>query len=518
MKIKKKGLENFLGFFLAGVISDARATVRETKQRGRERFVKAGRRRKIFIPYAVIFVVFFTLPTVSLPSFIDRQTGIASRLRLPSASCQTPFRIPSNQKGGLKALSLSRGKGTIEPIVDRPIPESVFRFPRQILMGCTASRDYSIQSTASAGIIPRALSLPTPLVHHLPLRRGDSHHLVSLTSSTYGSLDIEPVPDDSPAVPAKALDRIEATSAAEPHVIDAWELMADLDDSSPKKQVQTVQRSYTFQPRRDFQNADSSVEEFGKKGNGRFGCSERLRGFKRMCDSETQLPNYSMPLWKHLTEEKLLADLDPSVASTLRRTVSSRQCNNYSFQSKPISTCSPPPNPSKTNAAPTTVKVSPFESKAELPGTENRIVLYFTSLRGIRRTYEDCCAVRTIFAGFRVPVDERDISMDSTYRKELQSVLGQKTVSLPQVFIRGKHIGGAEEMKQLHETGELAKLLQGFPVRRPGFACESCADVRFVPCPNCNGSRKIFIEEEGQLRRCPECNENGLVRCPYCCC
>ncbi|KAM2791578.1 hypothetical protein PS2_003347 [Malus domestica] len=28
-----------------------------------------------------------------------------------------------------------------------------------------------------------------------------------------------------------------------------------------------------------------------------------------------------------------------------------------------------------------------------LPGTDNRIVVYFTSLRGVRRTYEDCYAV-----------------------------------------------------------------------------------------------------------------------------
>ncbi|TKY68261.1 electron carrier [Spatholobus suberectus] len=60
-----------------------------------------------------------------------------------------------------------------------------------------------------------------------------------------------------------------------------------------------------------------------------------------------------------------------------------------------------------------------------LPGTEDRIVLYFTSLRGIRRTYEDCYAVRMIFRGFRVWVDERDISMDANYKKELMSLFGE---------------------------------------------------------------------------------------------
>ncbi|KAJ9179572.1 hypothetical protein P3X46_011346 [Hevea brasiliensis] len=152
-----------------------------------------------------------------------------------------------------------------------------------------------------------------------------------------------------------------------------------------------------------------------------------------------------------------------------------------------------------------------------LPGTEDRIVVYFTSLRGIRRTFEDCYAVRMIFRGFRVWIDERDISMDSAYKKELQSLFGERNVSLPQVFIRGNHVGGAEVIKQMFETGDLAKVLEGFPRRQPGFVCEACGDVRFVPCGNCSGSRKIFDEDEGVPKRCLECNENGLIRCPDCC-
>ncbi|CAN0917033.1 Uncharacterized protein At5g39865 [Linum grandiflorum] len=153
----------------------------------------------------------------------------------------------------------------------------------------------------------------------------------------------------------------------------------------------------------------------------------------------------------------------------------------------------------------------------KLADTEDRIVVYFTSLRGVRRTFEDCYAVRMIFRGFRVWVDERDISMDSAYKKELQSVLGEKSVTLPQVFIRGRHAGGAEVIKQMFETGELAKVLDGFPRREPGFVCQGCGDVRFVPCGFCSGSRKIFDEDEGFSKRCLECNENGLMRCQDCC-
>ncbi|PSS26495.1 Thioredoxin-like fold protein [Actinidia chinensis var. chinensis] len=157
------------------------------------------------------------------------------------------------------------------------------------------------------------------------------------------------------------------------------------------------------------------------------------------------------------------------------------------------------------------------DSSIRLVDTEDRIVVYFTSLRGIRRTYEDCCSVRMILRGFRVKVDERDISMDLAYKKELQSVLGEKNVNLPQVFIRGEYIGGADVIKQLHEVGELGKMIKGIPIRVPGYVCEGCGDVRFVPCSNCNGSRKVYNEDEDQLNRCSECNENGLVRCPACC-
>ncbi|WVZ01950.1 hypothetical protein V8G54_022756 [Vigna mungo] len=145
-----------------------------------------------------------------------------------------------------------------------------------------------------------------------------------------------------------------------------------------------------------------------------------------------------------------------------------------------------------------------------LPGTEDRIVLYFTSLRGIRRTFEDCYAVRMIFRGFRVWVDERDISMDANYRKELMNVLGENGngkrkghVALPQVFIRGRHVGGADIIKYMYEVGELGKVLEGLPRTKGGFVCESCGDV--------SGSRKVFDEDEGVLKRCLECNENGLI-------
>lgn len=37
-------------------------------------------------------------------------------------------------------------------------------------------------------------------------------------------------------------------------------------------------------------------------------------------------------------------------------------------------------------------------------------------------------------------------------------MLGEKTISLPEVFIGGKYIGGVDVQKQLHEAGELVKM------------------------------------------------------------
>ncbi|KAK8508657.1 hypothetical protein V6N13_116173 [Hibiscus sabdariffa] len=173
--------------------------------------------------------------------------------------------------------------------------------------------------------------------------------------------------------------------------------------------------------------------------------------------------------------------------------------------------------PSKSISYSSSFSLSFNNSLIRLPGTEDRIVVYLTSLRGIRRTFEDCHAVKMIFRGFRVWVDERDISMDAAYRKELQSVLKQKTVSLPQIFIKGKYIGGADVIKSMFEFGELAKILDGFPRMKPGYVCQGCGDARFVPCWNCSGSRKVFDEDEEIIKRCLECNENGLIRCSDCC-
>uniref|UniRef100_A0A0D9VQ15 Glutaredoxin domain-containing protein n=1 Tax=Leersia perrieri TaxID=77586 RepID=A0A0D9VQ15_9ORYZ len=198
-------------------------------------------------------------------------------------------------------------------------------------------------------------------------------------------------------------------------------------------------------------------------------------------------------------------------------------------------------------------KVTPLpdldeEKKPAASRRRKEAVLYFTSLRGVRATHEACCAARAILRGYGVRVDERDVSMHRGFRDELSALLlgaGGKRLGpvLPSLFVDGEMVGNAEEVKRLHEAGELAARLDGCEVDDAGGedgagACEACADVRFVLCEVCSGSCKVYVDDDdggdeeeeeeenpldgggggGGFRRCTECNENGIVRCPVCCC
>ncbi|CAI9107033.1 OLC1v1006300C1 [Oldenlandia corymbosa var. corymbosa] len=159
------------------------------------------------------------------------------------------------------------------------------------------------------------------------------------------------------------------------------------------------------------------------------------------------------------------------------------------------------------------------EPLISFPGAEKRVVVYFTSLRVVRSTFEDCNAVRSILRGLRVLVDERDVSMDSRFTGELQKILGKhekSKLTLPRVFIGGRYIGGAEEIRRLNEIGELKKYVEGLAAAPPG-TCEVCGGYRFILCDNCSGSHKYY-SEKGGFKSCTTCNENGLIRCPSCSC
>jgi glutaredoxin domain-containing cysteine-rich protein 1 len=166
------------------------------------------------------------------------------------------------------------------------------------------------------------------------------------------------------------------------------------------------------------------------------------------------------------------------------------------------------------------------------------VVVYLTSLRGVRQTYEDCWSTSALLRGYGVRADERDLSMHAGFKDELRAALalgdGGRLPPLPQVFVDGRRLGGAEEVRRLHEAGELGAALgvcDAAPCTAAAKggagaqdACAACGGVRFVPCDGCSGSCKVFVEDEddacasrgGAFRRCPKCNENGLVKCVVC--
>ncbi|KAJ9128743.1 hypothetical protein P3X46_034522 [Hevea brasiliensis] len=289
----------------------------------------------------------------------------------------------------------------------------------------------------SSPIVIGALSLQTPLIHNPPSSKGDSHHHVSLTSNICGSLLlIEPI-NSKLNGKIHLINSVHCPPPADPcesfspnSVINTWELIDGLNDELDFEMGESLKPNSSF----SHLGFDDSV--------------------KKLHDFFDSVKSKEID---HSSEESFLSKLDPNVISSYKSAFSSRQLS-YTKKFKGA----------RSNNG--------FLSQ----NTKDKIVLYFTSLRGIRKTHEDCYAVRLIFRGFRFP--------------ELQSVLKEKAMNLLQVFIMGKHIGGVEEIRQLNETD-------------PKLVCESYGDARFLPCPNCHGSRKVFDEEEQQLRICLNCNE-----------
>lgn len=162
-----------------------------------------------------------------------------------------------------------------------------------------------------------------------------------------------------------------------------------------------------------------------------------------------------------------------------------------------------------------------FSPLRQPPPPLPNVVVYMTSLRVVRKTFEDCNAVRSILRGLHVPIDERDLSMDASLIDELQRITGRRKLAIPCVFIGGRLIGGAEELQRLHEGGELWDLVGGGGGRISSSSvgsgdCRQCGGLRYVVCDQCDGSRRIYVNQLSGFRSCEVCNVNGLIRCRSC--
>ncbi|KAG8045470.1 hypothetical protein GUJ93_ZPchr0008g11601 [Zizania palustris] len=179
----------------------------------------------------------------------------------------------------------------------------------------------------------------------------------------------------------------------------------------------------------------------------------------------------------------------------------------------------------------------PFEGYPERrpPGASGGgVVLYTTTLRGVRRTFEDCERVRQQLetcteavaaanggSGSAIAVDERDVSLHGEYLRELRELAGEGAAP-PRLFVMGRYLGGAEACAELAESGKLRDMLRWARARgeacatKDGRGCEGCGGARFVPCWECGGSCKVVAGDAGDVERCSKCNENGLMMCPIC--
>ncbi|XP_062222013.1 uncharacterized protein At3g28850-like [Phragmites australis] len=372
-------------------------------------------------------------------------------------------------------------------------------------MGCTGSR-HALRGGVRGGRSPYARSCSGPVA-------GTVHHTVALKSSTLGSLSLDRDEemmkwrDDGGIGAAKTpppkqqlvrrqrqlLGSPAKASVREPEVINVWELMDGLDDKDEEGDADGEERSEKSAPGSPEFDPDV-IAAFRK-------APDELSPPQDNPGNEDGVKKLDGP---DIEEEgvKIKREIQ-KFPGIVRARVSAFQQRIDAKLTKMAAPQPPGPPPP--------------------PDSARKVVLYLTSLRGIRKTYEECWATKSILHGYGVRVDERDLSMHAGFKDELHAALGSAG-KLPQVFADGKHLGSAEEVRQMHEAGELPKALEACEMAPPSAAgkgialeaCSGCGGVRFVPCEECSGSCKVFLEDVGSFRRCPECNENGLVRCPLC--
>lgn len=492
-------------------------------------------------------------------------------------------------------------------------------------MGCASSKQSKCRhcKTPYSPMARRSFSMN---VHHPPEKKGDSYHMVALTSSTLGSIKLEqPVSLDYEAAESWGgfereendvfkknheecieknkdftLGMIEAkawskmidekitkvapktpirTPPGEPETINVGELMEGLEDTSPLRLGEHHIRSFSFHV-----SADSipPLLDSPRAGGFQEDGLDSPKNTKAWFDAQEKDDGLGNG---NSISKALVAEFDPEVISAFRKALEELSPTNP-FHMKPrdgardqqqvISDKSNGEDQKKMNGYLTEEKmlngfvedngyahVNGFvdriiaeekDDSLSLPdngyaqindeeeeeegdeintSTKERVILYFTSLRGVRGTYENCCYVRLILKGLGVRVDERDVSMHSGFKEELKELLGDGFKGgLPKVFIGERYIGGIEEIRKMHEDGKLEKVVAHCERLEDDGGnlvdvCEACGDIRFVPCETCSGSCKIYYEYEDDdeeyeedeygFQRCPDCNENGLIRCPICC-
>lgn len=371
-----------------------------------------------------------------------------------------------------------------------------------------------------------------------------TNHVVSLTSSTYGALKLDKDQPQQHSISECLVEQRKSVSRQEPEIINAWELMGDLEDGGVPISIPAKKSPKATSFLRGIANLDAksplkflnqmgSPKKFMKSGgkenkgqiNGygtgiaRWDYSPKrvLKACNFQENSRKNSPSLRTPLKCDITgmdlgmissRRRSLGPLfDPELVATFEKELSEE-----GEQIKKMVSATPTKQKARNWRESESI-LEPFDKNCP-PGGENSVVIYTTTLRGIRKTFEDCNAARSIIQSHHVQMFERDVSMDSGFKEELRGLTGTKQVKIPVVFVKGRLIGGAVEIVKLEEEGKLGILFDGIP--RAAMGCRGCDGVRFMMCMVCNGSCKVLDEDGKKTIKCGECNENGLIQCRIC--
>uniref|UniRef100_T1JAV3 Glutaredoxin domain-containing protein n=1 Tax=Strigamia maritima TaxID=126957 RepID=T1JAV3_STRMM len=156
-------------------------------------------------------------------------------------------------------------------------------------------------------------------------------------------------------------------------------------------------------------------------------------------------------------------------------------------------------------------------------GQENgHVVVYISSLGIIRETFQKCLSVRSILSTLLIHYDERDVYLNKNHQGQLMDRLGIDKLTIPHVFVGGHHLGTAQDIERLNESGQLRQIMKPYKNPNATTPCSKCGGYKLLPCSACQGTKKsarhrnTFTQEFPALR-CMQCDERGLVKCIACC-
>lgn len=69
-----------------------------------------------------------------------------------------------------------------------------------------------------------------------------------------------------------------------------------------------------------------------------------------------------------------------------------------------------------------------------------------------------CMRAKQLLEGKQVPFEEIDVSFNVEGRREMMEKAGGR-MTVPQIFIAGRHVGGWQELYELERSGRLDPLL-----------------------------------------------------------